>query len=93
MKKEIKPINVANPDADMIILRRMRKMKKKEDMEDRSNWALIERTRDIGNVPKGIYRICPCCMYPEKLKKEDMELLMDELKGKIPPESGLILPE
>ena len=63
----------------MLTIKRQRKIKTLKHIKDKENWALVEHE---GNkrIPRGIYRICPCCFYPEKLGDQELKALLKVLQ-------------
>ena len=53
-----------------------------EEMKDKSRWSVVATESDSQKgIQRGVYRICPCCMYPERLKQEEIKELIKQLKG------------
>lgn len=75
----------------MIPIKAQKKIKTNKQMQDKENWAVIEHA---GNekISAGLYRICPCCHYPEKLQVQEIEALGKELGIELKAPSKIIIP-
>ena len=56
----------------MEVIEKQKKMKTKEDFQDRSKWAKIKHP-GTKTLKAGIYHVCPICAGPYLVKEEKKE--------------------